>query len=91
MSHFCSNNADVSATAPSTTLTAELSKYFATNLASNDDETGEISEGLRTTALPAAIAPITGSRDNTDRQQTTVISTFIFYDNDRESKVLSVD
>lgn len=67
LSHFCSNNADVSATAPSTTLTEDLSTYSSNNVFSSDDEAGASSDGFRTTALPAAIAPMTGSRDSTGR------------------------
>lgn len=67
LSHFCSSNADVSATAPSTTLIEDLSTYSPSNLASSNDVAGAISDGFRTTALPAAIAPMTGSRDNTGK------------------------
>ena len=69
MSHFCSSSADVSATAPSTTLIKELSIYSPTNFASNDDVAGAISDGFKTTALPAAIAPTTGSIDNTGKDK----------------------
>ena len=42
----------------------ELSTYSVKSLLSNDEVAGEISEGFKMTALPAAIAPITGSIDN---------------------------
>ena len=67
MSHFCSSKAEVSEVAPSITFTAEVSKYFPTSFAIKDDVAGEISDGFRTTALPAAIAPTTGSRDKTGK------------------------
>lgn len=69
MSHFCSSNADVSATAPSTTFMQELSKYFPTSLAINEEVAGQSSDGFKTTALPAAIAPIAGSRANTGKER----------------------
>ena len=46
---------------------AVLSTYSSNNFASSDDVAGAISDGLRTTALPAAMAPMTGSRDNTGK------------------------
>ncbi|KAK3020466.1 hypothetical protein RJ639_047120 [Escallonia herrerae] len=64
---------NVSATAPSTTLIAELSTYSSSSFARSDDEAGATSDGLRTTALPAAIAPITGSRDNTSTGKATLM------------------
>lgn len=44
--------------------------YSPNNFAISDDVAGAISDGFRTTALPAAIAPMTGSSDNTDRTDT---------------------
>lgn len=77
MSHFCCSNADVSSTAPSTTLIDEVSMYSPNSFASNDDVAGAISDGFKTTALPAAIAPMTGSSDNTgktDREFNNIVS-----------------
>ena len=45
----------------------ELSRYSSNNFESKVDVAGAISEGFRTTALPAAIAPITGSIDSTGK------------------------
>lgn len=59
----------VSSTDPSTTLIADLSRYSSTKLDSNNDVAGAISDGFRTTALPAEIAPMTGSRDSTRKQR----------------------
>lgn len=70
LSHFCSSNTVVSGIAPSTTLIAELSKYSSNNFTSKDDVAGAISDGFKTTALPAEIAPMTGSRDNTAKTNT---------------------
>lgn len=64
MSHFCSSNAVVSAMDPSTTFMQELSTNSGKCLAKNADVAGAISDGLRTTAFPAAIAPIAGSINN---------------------------
>jgi len=44
---------------------AELSRYSSTKLESSNDVAGAIYDCFRTTALPAEIAPMTGSRDNT--------------------------
>ena len=52
---------DVS-TPPGTTLTASLSTYRGSHLAMHADVAGASSGGFITTALPAAIAPATGSR-----------------------------
>lgn len=79
MSHFCSSNADVSATAPSTTFKKELSIYSPISFASNDDVAGAISDGFRTKALPAAIAPTTGSRDNTAHNLKNLVPFFRQY------------
>lgn len=43
----------------------ELSTYSVRILLSNDDVAGATSDGFNTTALPAAIAPITGSSEST--------------------------
>ncbi|XP_062073156.1 uncharacterized protein LOC133777522 isoform X1 [Humulus lupulus] len=45
----------VSGIAPSTTLIAELSKYWSNNLTSKEDVAGAISDGFKTTALPAGM------------------------------------
>jgi len=45
---------------------AELSKYCSIKFASSDDVAGAISDGFRTTVLPAEMAPMTGSIDNTE-------------------------
>lgn len=42
-----------------------MSKYSLNNFAKREEVAGAISEGFSTTALPAAIAPMTGSTDNT--------------------------
>lgn len=47
---------------------AELSKYFKSSFESNEDVAGAISDGFKTIALPAAIAPTSGSRDNTRKK-----------------------
>lgn len=65
LSHFWSSSAVVSGTPPSITLIVVLSKYSLNNFAKREDAAGAISEGFSTTALPAAIAPMTGSTDNT--------------------------
>lgn len=39
--------------------------YFPRSSASNEDVAGATSDGFNTTALPAAIAPMTGSSDKT--------------------------
>ena len=44
----------------------ELSRYSSNSFESSEDVAGEISDGFRTTAFPAAMAPITGSTDNTE-------------------------
>lgn len=59
----------VSGTDPSITFIALVSIYSPNNLASNEDVAGAISDGFKTTALPAAIAPITGSKDNTGKRK----------------------
>jgi len=41
--------------------------YLPNKFASSEDEAGAISDGFRTTAFPAAIAPTTGSRDSTEK------------------------
>jgi len=51
--------------------------YSPNSFASNDDVAGAISDGFKTTALPAAIAPMTGSSDNTgktDREFNNIVS-----------------
>ena len=67
LSCFCSSNEVVSATVPSTTLTADLSSYSSNNFQGSGDVAGAISNGFNTTAFPAAIAPMTGSIDNIAR------------------------
>ena len=49
-------------TPPSMTLTALLSKYRGIFLAKKEEHAGAISEGFRTAAFPAAMAPISGSK-----------------------------
>jgi len=68
LSHFCSSSAEVSETAPSTTFIEEISKYSGSSFASSEDVAGENSDGFKTIALPAAIAPTSGSRDNTRKR-----------------------
>jgi hypothetical protein len=46
---------------------ASVSRYLGINLARMDDTVGLISDGLRTAAHPADIAPIKGSIANTAR------------------------
>lgn len=48
---------------------AELSRYSWNSFVRRDAEAGAISDGFRTTTLPAARAPITGSRDSTGEKQ----------------------
>ncbi|KAF9678917.1 hypothetical protein SADUNF_Sadunf07G0086300 [Salix dunnii] len=60
-------NCVVSATVPSTTLTADLSRYSSNNFQSSGDVAGAISNGFNTTEFPPAIAPMTGSIDNIAR------------------------
>lgn len=50
---------------PSTTFIQELSTYSGSSFANNDEVAGAISDGFRTTAFPAAIAPMTGSIEST--------------------------
>jgi hypothetical protein len=47
--------------------------YSPNNFANSAEEAGAISDGFRTTALPAAIAPTTGSRDNTEKIESDII------------------
>ena len=51
---------------PSITAIASLSRYFGTSSAISADEAGHTSEGLRTTVLPAAMAPTAGPSVNTN-------------------------
>lgn len=46
------------------TFMALLSKYLETLFARNFEDAGASSEGFRTTAFPADIAPINGSKDS---------------------------
>lgn len=69
MSHFCSKSSAVSVADPSNTLIQELSTYCGRTFAKNDEVDGATSEGFRTTVFPAAIAPITGSMDNTGEEK----------------------
>jgi hypothetical protein len=47
--------------------------YSPNNFANSAEEAGAISDGFRTTALPAAIAPTTGSRDNTEKIERVIL------------------
>lgn len=49
---------------PSITLTAFSSKYVGRADASKAEDALDNSEGFKTTAFPAATAPITGSNDS---------------------------
>jgi hypothetical protein len=69
LSHFCSSSAEVSETAPSTTFIEEQSKYSGSSFASSEDVAGATSDGFKTIALPAAIAPMSGSIDNTRKRE----------------------
>lgn len=44
------------------------SRYSPISFVSNEEAAGAISDGFRTRALPAAIAPTTGSSDNTGKE-----------------------
>ena len=56
----CDIRSWVTSAAPSTTRTASVSRYSGTSRAISAEVAGANSEGLTTTALPAAMAATTG-------------------------------
>lgn len=61
-------------TPPSMTSTALLSKYKGMFLAKKQEQAGANSEGFRTAAFPAAMAPISGSNASPVAQTTKQFS-----------------
>jgi len=59
-----SSSSVVSGTPPSTNVIADESKYLGTRRARAVDVATETSDGFMTTALPAAMAPATGTSSN---------------------------